>query len=595
MTGRIRLALHGTARRRLRHPFASRSLVLGAALIALMCAAPAGAQAATAAFTTSPSTALAGQPITFDASSSQTQGTASYSWAFGDGSTATGVSVQHTYAGSTEYMATLTVSDENGTTGTAEMIRVYPGFTYSPYGDSLPGQEVTFDASSFDAAPGARYSWDFGDGSTGTGVSAQHAYSTAGVFSVALTISNAPGRLSVNEPITVSALRAPQVWFSPSGFPELDPGQSLSFHDSSSSSNSGGRLVAWSWYFGDGSTSDQEDPTHIYTTPGTYTATETVTDNYGSTASGSVQVTVETLPTLSFTVTASCGRVSDCPLMAGQPSWFKESCAACASFQWDFGDGTTLSSSTPNSWDPQHAYPKAGAYRVTLSGVDIAGTPLTYTATENVVAPPDATFAFTPASPEAHQAVSFIDTSTSGTRGDTITQVNLTAQQGTNPYAPFPVETIPVQGNSGYAGGARFVYVFDHAGTYTVRQEVNESNGANSYSSQVIVVKPASAPTPAPTPTPTPTRQPARLVLGQMSHKVGALTLNVSSPDGAGRLSATAQSGKDKRAMRVKAAPGGYTVSAKVPSGTWTLVLTFTPSRGSRYRAGTRTVRVRVS
>ena len=57
-----------------------------------------------------------------------------------------------------------------------------------------------------------------------------------------------------------------------------------------------GRIVAWSWNFGDPSSSDntsaQQNPTHHYALPGTYTVTLQVRDKYGQTATTSMQVTV---------------------------------------------------------------------------------------------------------------------------------------------------------------------------------------------------------------------------------------------------------------------------------------------------------------
>jgi PKD repeat protein len=51
-------------------------------------------------------------------------------------------------------------------------------------------------------------------------------------------------------------------------------------------------LVSWLWQFGDGSTSTNQNPMHVYTTAGVYTATLAVTDAHGcqSTTQQSIQV-----------------------------------------------------------------------------------------------------------------------------------------------------------------------------------------------------------------------------------------------------------------------------------------------------------------
>jgi len=69
-----------------------------------------------------------------------------------------------------------------------------------------------------------------------------------------------------------------------------------------------GFVVSWSWSFGDGATSGERNPTHTYSTPGTYEVTLTVTDNAGAADSESKNVTVilpAPTPTPSYTPPSS--------------------------------------------------------------------------------------------------------------------------------------------------------------------------------------------------------------------------------------------------------------------------------------------------
>ena len=64
-------------------------------------------------------------------------------------------------------------------------------FTYSPRYPEV-GENVTFNASS-SAGEGLSYSWNFGDDTRGSGMTASHAYGQSGYYTVTLTISNSSG------------------------------------------------------------------------------------------------------------------------------------------------------------------------------------------------------------------------------------------------------------------------------------------------------------------------------------------------------------------------------------------------------------------
>ncbi|MGH9374035.1 MAG: PKD domain-containing protein [Vicinamibacterales bacterium] len=164
---------------------------------------PAGLQPS---FTMAPSAPTANQTVLFNAAGSQAPANnpiASYSWNFGDGESASGRTVDHSFDGPGTYVVTLTISDALGrSASTSQSVTAAPGvkptadFTFSPT-DPLPGRQVHFNASESLPAPGrqiVQYSWDFGDGTSGKGVQVSHTYPLLGNYTVTLTVIDDAGQ-----------------------------------------------------------------------------------------------------------------------------------------------------------------------------------------------------------------------------------------------------------------------------------------------------------------------------------------------------------------------------------------------------------------
>ena len=159
-------------------------------------------------------------------------------------------------------------------------------------GTFFPGQPIALQASSDSAT---QFSWDFGDGATGTGASVAHAYAAPGTYTVALTASNGSFSTSVRRTVTVSAHSRPVAAFGSSA-PSVLVGQQATFDGSPSSDADGGGLVAWNWSFGDGATATGARTSHAYTSPGAYAVTLTVTDAAGLSGSSAQTVVVTSPP-----------------------------------------------------------------------------------------------------------------------------------------------------------------------------------------------------------------------------------------------------------------------------------------------------------
>jgi PKD repeat protein len=139
--------------------------------------------------------------IVFDGSGSEdTDGSiVEWSWDFGDGATASGMTVSHAYGHAGTYAARLTVVDDDGLassdTATVTASNRAPAANAGPDRSAAVGIPVAFDGSASTDSDGqiTSYAWTFGDGGTANGVTPSHAYTQAGTYSARLTVTDDMG------------------------------------------------------------------------------------------------------------------------------------------------------------------------------------------------------------------------------------------------------------------------------------------------------------------------------------------------------------------------------------------------------------------
>ncbi|MBI2374011.1 MAG: PKD domain-containing protein [Deltaproteobacteria bacterium] len=268
----------------------------------------------------SPPTARAGGPysarlgdsVRFDGSaSSDSDGTiASYAWDFGDGATATSATADHTYATAGNFLARLTVTDDDGATDDeVALVAITVEGNSSPTADAggpyaaKIGAMVAFDGSASADSDGtiASYAWDFGDGSTGAGASTTHAYAAAGTFTVRLTVTDDDGAVGQDTTLAVITDEAQPNNAAPvasaGGDRTVTAGEALLLNGAAST-DSDGTIVTYAWDLGDGSTADGAAVQHTYAAAGAYVVKLTVTDDKGATDEDFAQITVRARMTL---------------------------------------------------------------------------------------------------------------------------------------------------------------------------------------------------------------------------------------------------------------------------------------------------------
>lgn len=245
----------------------------------------------------------------------------------------------------------------------APAVQPVAAFTGIPVSGSAPLTVVFTDQSTNTPTS---WLWNFGDSTTSTTQNPNHQYVNPGTYTVSLKATNSAGSntLTKTNYITVT-LAAPVVAFNASVISGTAP-LNVGFTDQSTNTP-----TSWLWHFGDNTTSNAKNPTHVYNSVGTYTVSLTATNSSGSntlTKTNYIRVvTISANFTANPTITRRNVPIRFTNTSTGSPT----------SFLWSFGDGT--SSTLQN---PYHSYRNRGIYNVSLtitkSGVSVITTKRNY-------------------------------------------------------------------------------------------------------------------------------------------------------------------------------------------------------------------------
>ena len=285
------------------------------------------------------------------------------------------------------------------------------------------------------------FAWTFPGGNPGTS-SAQNpsvTYSTAGTYTVTLTVSNSAGSNTSTQTNYITVNTVPVA-----GYTSSVSGTTATFTNTSTNATS------YSWAFGDGGTSAATNPTHTYATDGVYTVILSATNTCG-TVTSSQTVTIVTPPSAGF----SANNTTGCAPLAVQ--FNNTSSSNATAWAWTFPGGSPATSTAQN---PSVSYAAPGTYNVTLIASNSAGSDTT-TLTNYIIAqgPPAAGFTST----TNVFVANFTNTTTGGT------SYAWTFGDGGTSTATSPSHT--------YAGD----------GTYTVVLTATNACGTSTSTHQVVI------------------------------------------------------------------------------------------------------------
>ncbi len=293
----------------------------------------------------------------------------SWRWTFGDGQSSTERNPSHTYNNVGEYTVSLEVKNEFGeniiikdnfiVVNTSAEIPIAE-FTASPRSGTSP-LNVSFVDQSLNNP--TSWKWTFGDGESCTERNPVHVFQNVGTYAVSLEVSNSVGNNTIikdNYIVINNSGVAPIGEFTASPRQGVAP-LTVNFIDQSSNNP-----TSWKWFFGNGASNTERNPSYTYETPGNYTVKLEVKNEFGEDV-----VIKSNFITVSPGGAAPVANFSGTPRSGNSPlvvTFSDLSNNSPTSWLWNFGDG-----STSQLKNPSHTYQQPGNYTVSLTASNSFG------------------------------------------------------------------------------------------------------------------------------------------------------------------------------------------------------------------------------
>jgi len=323
----------------------------------------------TAYASANPTSGIAPLTVSFTGGVSGGDSPLSFYWDFGDGDNSSSQNPSHTYTNPGDHTATFTVTDTDGDSD-SDSITISVGSLSMPVASvsanptsGLEPLSVNFFGNVSGGVSPYSYNWAFGDGATSSSQNPSHTYSS-GTYTASLAVTDKNNNSdSASITISVGADTNPVI-----NSVNANPSSGIAplTVNFTCNASGGNPPLSFSWNFGDGGTSTTQNPSHIYSSSGTYTASCTVKDSDLDSDTKSITINVQTDSVPSVSVSAN-------PISGYIPLTVSFTCNASGgnpplSYSWTFGDGSSSSSQNPS-----HTYNSAGNFTATCVVTDSDG------------------------------------------------------------------------------------------------------------------------------------------------------------------------------------------------------------------------------
>lgn len=337
--------------------------------------------------TLSPTLVAVGGTVSYRASIAGGVSPLAYGWKFGDGTQSSVLAGTHNYAAAGTFPVSFWVEDALGEWA-------YQNFTVQAVGrvtviaSASPtlmelGTTVAFTSTVAGGTSPYTYLWSFGDSTTSAAPDPTHTYAAAGSFTSELEVQDAKGAAAFTN-LSLQVVGPPTAVITANDSAQVGVSQQFS-----AEVTGGQGPFSYAWNFEDGGTASVPEPTHVFSSAGTFDVQLTVSDPLGGSGDASHPILVTTTPPV-LSVTAS-GHPSTGTAGSTVFHFFANASGVTGPYQfsWSSPDGGSGAGSEFN-----HTFASAGTYTVSVQATasgGLSGTSsvqVTVTAASSSTTPP---------------------------------------------------------------------------------------------------------------------------------------------------------------------------------------------------------------